>query len=284
MKDGLNYLDYLRAAFSLRVNLKGLGSLPLNQLLLAGLVILGFGNAGFWFLGLACELAYLLILSGSQRFQRLIRGERLASDREKRAEEQSHLLASLDRLSRERYDRLGALCRSVLRAAESMAGPLGVSGLPPDSLGRLQWIFFELLISCQRLRGILERTSRAELEQEIKTIQDRLGREAEDSPVHRSLRGTLEIQQRRLDNIMRAEDGLRFTEAELDRLEKQVKLLSEETAVVTDPETWSLRVDGVMKSVQGTTQWLAEHTELFDSFNDYSPMEATGSSRQREKE
>ena len=70
------FLDYVKAAFHLKVPLRALGALPLNKLLLAGFAVLTLGHPGFLFLGLAYETAYLMGLSGNKRFQRLVQGRR----------------------------------------------------------------------------------------------------------------------------------------------------------------------------------------------------------------
>lgn len=270
VEDKLGYFDYLRAAFNLRPNVGGLGALPLNKLFLAGFAILGFGNPGFWFLGLALESIYLLALGGNSRFQVLVQGRRLAGDAEKWQQEQTRLLASLDQAARGRYDRLGATCRGILQTIGQM-GAIGQTGLAPNSLAKLQWVFLRLLISRKKLLQILQQTPQAELEQELRILQDKLARESESSPVHRSLQGTMEIQERRLDNLKRTNEGLKFTEAELDRIEKQARLLSEETAVSGDATSWAIHVDSVMQSVQDTTKWMAEHAELFNTLEDNTP-------------
>jgi len=80
----------------------------------------------------------------------------------------------------------------------------------------------------------------------------------------------LEIQQRRLENLVKAEESLRVIDAELDRIDKQVILLHEEASVSSDPDLLSVRLDGVMKSLQGTTEWMVQHNELFGSLEEQS--------------
>ncbi len=45
-KDLLGYWDYVKAAFHWKVAIPWLGEMPLNKVMLAGLVILGFINPG----------------------------------------------------------------------------------------------------------------------------------------------------------------------------------------------------------------------------------------------
>jgi len=83
------------------------------------------------------------------------------------------------------------------------------------------------------------------------------------SALGRSLRGTLDIQKRRLENLLKARESLAITEAESDRIEKQVALKREELTVSSDPEMMTARLDGIVDSLQGTTKWMSDNDELF---------------------
>jgi hypothetical protein len=50
--------------------------MPLTQMLLASFGIAGFINPGFWLLGLAGVVAFVGGRSASERFQKLVEGER----------------------------------------------------------------------------------------------------------------------------------------------------------------------------------------------------------------
>ena len=73
----LSYWDYVRAAFWKPVRSRVLGAMPLTQMLLASFGIAGFVNPGFWLLGLAGVVAFVGGRSASERFQKLVEGERL---------------------------------------------------------------------------------------------------------------------------------------------------------------------------------------------------------------
>jgi len=267
-KDTLGYLDYVKAAFHWKVKLGVLGHLPLNKLILAGFAILGFANPGFWFIGIAYGMAYLLFLSGSDRFQKLVQGTRMQKSQVKMAEKQSQILASLEKSSQERYRRLAQACQGILQMSKNNSNPLGLESISAVDLNQLLWIFLRLLSSRQRIHQIISQTARKDLELEIKTLTDKMAQENENSAVHRSLKGTLEIQNRRLENRIKAEESLKVTDSELERIEKQVTLITEETSVSSDPEVLSVRLDGVMQSLQSTTQWMSEHGEFFGSLED----------------
>src|SRR5262249_36813009 len=69
MPKGLGFTDYLKSAFSARP--WGM-PIPPNWLGLAGFGMLTFINPGFFIIGVGAELAYLLALSTSQRFQNYV--------------------------------------------------------------------------------------------------------------------------------------------------------------------------------------------------------------------
>ena len=79
---GISYFDYLKAAFHRRVDVPLLGHIPLNKMALGAFAVLGLANPGFWLLGLAAELTYLVGVGGNPRFQKVIDGERLMAAQE----------------------------------------------------------------------------------------------------------------------------------------------------------------------------------------------------------
>jgi hypothetical protein len=70
---------YLKAAFLVGMDVPSLGRVPVNALVAAGFLILGFGHPGFWFLGLAAEAAIVPILAFNKRFQKIVDAETVRS-------------------------------------------------------------------------------------------------------------------------------------------------------------------------------------------------------------
>ena len=285
MEREMRFWDFLKAAFAWRVPIKGLGHLPINLILLPVFAVLGILNPGFWLLGGAVEMIYLFVLAGNPRFQNLVRGMKLSQRPAgiplKDVEKQARLIASLDAGGRTRYQAIFQSCSSILQTADSSSGPVGSTELKSGGLAQLLWIFLKLLVSRQRIAAILSQTSPKDIEGEIASTTTRLSSESESSPMYRSLKGTLEIQQKRLDNIQKAAESLKVTEAELERIEKQVALMREEVSVSSDPELLSVRLDGIVDSLQGTTKWMTEHDELFSQLDsDTLPPELLAKERQ----
>ncbi len=261
LKDSFGFWDYVKAAFHLKVRLRSLGHLPLNKLLLAGFAILAVGHPGFLFLGLAYEAAYLMSLSGSQRFQRLVQGREYVAWKEGEAARQHQALQALEDPARSRYRHLESLCTKILTNS-GLASTRGLGSLQMEELNQLLAIFLRLLQAQQAASLLLGQVSESELCGEISRTEERLGREPEEGAVQRSLAGTLEIQKRRLGNRQRIKESLKVTEAELDRIEKQVTLISEETAVGGDPQILSQRLDGVIRSLDEAQKWIADSSQL----------------------
>ncbi|MGI8907535.1 MAG: hypothetical protein ACR2IE_13715 [Candidatus Sumerlaeaceae bacterium] len=266
----LGYWDYVKAAFNWKAYVPLLGNMPLNKFALAGFGILGFGNPGFWLLGLAYEAGYLVWLPSNERFQNIVRGRRLLQSQQSSEQQKATMLQALDADSRERYERLAAQCEAVLRAEAAPAFAQDIAGLKSEGLAQLLNIFFKLLHLRVRILETLDRTKGSDIEVDIKRLETAIANEVEGSPVQRALKGTLDIQKTRLENLTRSAENLRFTETELDRIEKQVSLISEEAAVSKTPEQWSSTLDGVVRSLQGTSKWMVDNSQLFESIE--SPM------------
>ncbi len=269
----LRFWRYLLAAFGWKVPVRGLGHVPLNLLGVIIFGVLGLVNPGFWALGLGVEVTYLAWLGSNERFQKLVLALHLEREKEREksrpesytaaAIKQARLIALLDRESQARYQALRQACGAVVQTADSNAGLVGSTELKSGGLEQLLWIFLKLLLSRHRIQMILAQTSKADIEREIQAAEARLAAEPEGSAVQRTLRGTLDIQKKRLENLLQAGESLKVTEAELERIEKQVALMREEVSVSSDPELVSVRLDGIVDSLQGTTKWMNEHDELF---------------------
>jgi hypothetical protein len=270
----LSYLDYVRAAFHRKVTVPMLGMMPVNAMALGAFAVLGIANPGFWLLGAAAELAYLLGVSSNGRFQKLVDAEQ-ALDAQSGWEERVH--AEVERLapdSRKRYAQLLDQCRRILGLSESTEGAslAGVRGLRSSSLNQLLWIFLRLLRSRELISDNLSDVRHEEIEGEITTLGTRIeGIDREkDVALARSLEGTLEILQRRLANLERAAASLRVIEAELGRIEQHVELIREESAVSGKAEALSSRLDAVTNAMSETTRWMADNAELFGALGDES--------------
>jgi hypothetical protein len=264
----LNFFDYVKAAFHQKVNIPGMGHLPLNKIFLGLAFVLGIGNPGFWFLGLALELGYLWGLANHEGYRKVVQSSLVGQKTEEWGQKQSIMLASLDMDSRDRYHRLLDTCSSIIKVAVTDGHEF--KDFQSSGLSQLVWLFLRLLYSRKKMKSIISTTSMPDLQAEIKEISGKIAKEPEGAVLRRSLQGTLDIQNRRLENLVKTQENLKVVDSELDRIEKQVTLLNEEASVSSDPEVLSVRLDTVMDSLTGTSKWMSEQSDLFGTNEDVS--------------
>jgi hypothetical protein len=259
------FWDYVKAAFMRRARLPGLGHMPLNLTGIAAIALLGLWNPGFWLLGAAIEVAYLVLKASSPRFQKLLQGEALLRQQRGGTQKIQTAAQSLTPPSLERYRRLLEQCRIIL----GIQGPVDPSGALGDlrggSLNQLLWLFLRLLTSRELMQATLGQVNRQALEADVARLRERLAQAGNDTPLARSLKATLDIQSKRLENLAKARTNLEVVESELDRIEQQVRLIREEAAVSGGPEFISAKLDAVSATLSETSQWMDQHAEFFSS-------------------
>jgi hypothetical protein len=267
MVEQLTYWDYLKEAFNRRKRVPLLGMMPFNWMALGVIAVAGLINPGIWLLGLAAELVYLFGVSGSERFQKLVKGERMLNHQRAWATKVHTGVERLTMPSRERYRRLLEQCRLILGISETLdEHSLGnFRDMRAQSLNQLLGIFLRLLTSREVIIANVSDLDRSRLEGEIAKLEERLTAAQADSALMRSLQGTLDIQRKRLENLARADESLQVVEAELDRIEQQVELIREESAVTGKPEALSIRLDAVTTAMSETTRWMDDHADFFGS-------------------
>jgi len=265
----LGFSDFLKAAFRRRLHLPLLGAIPVNLMVLGMVAVLGIANPGFWLLGAAGELAYLSILASSARFQKLVEGERLMAAQagwEARVHSAAQRLAPASQI---RYRRLLGQCRAVLGLSETLDddGLSSYRDLRSRGLNQMLWIYLRLLASREVIEDNAARVDLGALDAEIESLEARLaGLDAEqDAVLMRSLAGTLAIQRKRSENRSRAQSNLEVIDAELERTERQVELLREESAISGKAEALSARLDTVTQTMTDTSRWIDEHADFFTS-------------------
>lgn len=251
--------------------------MPLNLLGLAAIGIFGFVNQGIWLLGLGLEAAYLMMLASNARFQKVVNGQWMMQSRpsEKPAPAltSEDLLGRLSLESRERFARLQQQCREILKLHEGPESAASMADVKSDSLNQMLAIYARMLNLRERIRETLAKTQRKDLASDIEALTEKISKAPETSSLRRALQGTMEIQQARLQNLDKSVENLKYTETELDRIEKQVSLIAEEAAVSKSPEQISMSLDGVVSSIQQTNKWMTDNSSILDMVS--APTTAT---------
>ena len=261
----LGFFDYVKKAFFWRSKVPLLGHLPLNVAALAAFGVLGLANPGFWLLGAGLELAYLVGVASNARFQKVVDGQG-AEARHRNSEQR--LFDAVQRLDRDHQQRFYGLltqCREIAAISETLSqGSIAsMTKMRTGGLNQMLWIFLRLLTSREVLLDSLETSQKQAVESEIESLEERLAAIDDNTSLARSLRSSLEIQQKRLQTLGRSQENLEVVEAELDRIESQVALLREEAAVSGRAEVLSDRLDSVTGALSETNRWMDQHSELF---------------------
>jgi hypothetical protein len=259
------FWDYVRAAFHARPVVRGLGGVPWNKVALVVAGILGFGNPGFWLLGLGGEMAYLYAMASNPRFQNLVRGERLAAVKEETGERLERTLAMLSAAARERFGHLRGQCFEVQRTSRAVQG--GASSVLDESrlssLDQLLWLFLRLLVSLETLDRQMAEANPKALQSEIAALEKELAAMGEASErLKKSKESLLDLKKKRIDNLQRAGEARLLLTSELQRIEQQVELLREEAAISRSPEALSSKIDAVAGGLTDTSSWMRQHEAL----------------------
>ncbi len=270
--------EYLKKAFGWKWRVPLLGPMPLNAIGVGAFVVAGIANPGFWLLGAALEVAYVMGLASNRRFQKLVEGERLMEQKGTFEQKMYRNFNRLSAPSRGRYQRLYESCTRILGITETLQEEdlAGMRGVRSGGLTQLLAIFLRLLTSRELIGETVSRIDRVKLEKEAAEIEERLNKEAPESPLRRALQGTFDIQKKRLENFHRAEQSRILIDAELERIEQHVVLIGEEAATTGNAEDFSSRLDSVTSALSETNRWLEQNAAIFGSI-DSDPVLGSGS-------
>lgn len=262
----VQWLDYVRKAFTWRWNLLALGG-GLAAAALSGVPDIAIP------LVLAAELAYLGGLTAMPKFRAAVEAELHAARKQPAAEPAKvdrleALLAGLEPQRRARFLTLRARCLEMKRIAAGVRGE-GQSLGPHDSMNtaaleRMLWVFARLLSSQQALVRFLDSTNAGAMVNRVEELERKVAeaRQRDDEKILRALVDSLATAQLRLDNFQKAARNAEFVEIELDRIEGKIQALVEMAVSHEDPDFISSQVDSVAESISHTEQAMREMTLL----------------------
>ncbi|MCW8130341.1 MAG: hypothetical protein KIS92_08340 [Planctomycetota bacterium] len=269
MKAGL--WDYLKAAF----NARPIGMfVPPNWIGLAAFGLLGaVVNPGFWLLGAGLELGYLYMLAFNPRFRKVIDAG-VNSQTEQQVQNRTYqLLAPLPLEDRRRYETLTARCKTILDQQTRGNAPKEAVDAQREGLERLLWIYLKLLITRGSIQRIVDQDEKEgegtrDLEFRVANLQKLLSEPNVAEDLKKSLTSQVEILKQRLETRAAARQKFSYLEAELIRIQEQVELIREQSALSANPETVSQRIDQVTATLGGTNQWIKEQQQMYGQVED----------------
>lgn len=225
---------YLKAAFWAQPELPGLGAMPLNAVAMGAFGILGFMNAGFWFLGLGLEVAYLWLLAGNARFRRMVDTQDVQAAEPDRAKLTRDLVAGLSVPARARLTAIERQCERIIELQRANTPDAYLLDSNRDALDRLRWTYLKLLVADANLRSPEWSEGEDKLRARLADLDRDLAAPGSDS-VRETKLATRDILAKRLAN--RAERSRHLTEiaADLDRIEAQIELARENAQIQGRP-------------------------------------------------
>jgi len=216
---------------------------------------------------LAAEVAYLGLLGTHPKFQKFVDAQKNQAARQQASagaeNTMQRIVRGLPEKQAQRFQALRNRCLELGQIANDLKQP-GQAGLPNledlqlAGLDRLLWIYLRLLYTQTMLERFFQQTSEARIHTDIKGLEERLSRTAEQDKdpqkqkLRKALQDNLETCRQRLANFQKARDNSELVQAEVDHLENKIRALSELAVNRQDPEFILGQVDLVASSMVQT--------------------------------
>ena len=240
---------YVKAAFKRQENLIALGGLCA-----AGAIF----NPGFLLLAGALEVAYLWLLSANPRFQRVVNSERSRAGSLFDSQEKDRLLLRLPGAERERYLELARIRQKVYEAWQGR--DVAAQGLLLPSVDKLDYLldtFLRAQLGLSLMREHLLESNKDHLDQQLKAVEAEMRRDL-PAQLKEAKARSLEILRQRVDRLGKLEDDVEVVRAQLDNIEHAIKLVSDQSISLSDPQQIAVQIDGAVSEVGQTERSIRE--------------------------
>ncbi len=261
---------------------------PPNWIALSAIGLLGLRNPGFWLIGVGLELAYLFSLATNKKFQDWVARRGSAGSDKAFQEKQDALIARLSDTDQARYVAFVSRCRTILDQFSQLDSSGAAAQVQAEGLGKLTWVYLRLLLARRAMLRVLKDPSTSETEElqvRLDRVKARLDEKTMDEDLRKSLGSQAEILAQRVNQRSEGRDKLEFLEAEILRIQEQVELLREQSALGADADGLSRRLDEITGSLGGATEWIADQQKVYGQLDDLldEPPPLTPRTRQKER-
>ena len=229
---------YIRNAFWART----LG-LPLNALALGAAAAAGWFHPEYWVAGGIGELVYLLTMSSHLGFRQWVDARALAALQKDTAEARRKLMSTLGGTARSRYANLESKRARLEQLSRDSADS---DDLLYDSnrnaLRKLTWLFLQLLIAQRNLIVVAPQPDRAKLPAQIGMLEREIA-SMPPGPLKDSKEATAHLLRERAQNAAQRDLTLAQIESDLTRIEAQIDVAMDQTALRGRPIELSANVE-----------------------------------------
>ncbi|MBI5833740.1 MAG: hypothetical protein HZB16_15710 [Armatimonadetes bacterium] len=270
---GTSWWKVVKAAFSFRFPVRGLGGVPLNFLCLAAGAVFALlfaiagqmaPAAGVVLLTTAYELAYLYFMASLPRFRAMVGADVAAEAAERPRQAVRQLASQLSRAAGQRLERISALRGEIesLLTESAGAGESWVDALRTGGLADIEQMSVRLLWHQERLRGYLASGMGENLPKQIELLEREV-KAANLSPALRDTKQkTLDVLRQRWDQLDHMRQTFELAGAELDRLEQHLGLLRDQAAAGEGLSGMAEQIDSVVTGITDTAGWLTDSERM----------------------
>ena len=170
-----------------------------------------------------------------------------------------------------RYVAFVSRCRTILDQLTQQDPSGSAAKVHGENLSKLIWVYIRLLVARRAMSRVLKEPTLGEtqeIEHRLAEVRARLADESLGPDLRRSLTSQAEILEQRVNQRREGREKLDFLEAEILRIQEQVELLREQSALSTDAEGISARLDEITGSLGGASQWINDQQKLYGSMDD----------------
>jgi hypothetical protein len=249
--------NYLAHAFKSQYNLIGLGTAlgfsvislsPLPLLIAAGL-----------------ELVVLPLVSGNERFQRLVRA-RLSEEAEQHREnrqrvESAEMLAAMPELERARYRALGALANEIRQNYKGMNSTSQM--LLEQLVGKLDFLlsfYLRMRYSLSRYTAYFNSTDPERIQERIAMLDHEIS--AGPERVQQIKARTRGVLVKRLERYQKALENRDLIDAQTETIQEVLQLLRDQSYSMRDPRSITDQLDGLVSAAEETERGVKDMEDL----------------------
>ena len=249
--------NYLAEAFKSQYNLIGLGTA-------VGFCVLSLSPLPL-LVALGAELVVLPLVSGSGRFQRLVRArrseEKEAEVHQKNATEASQMLQFIPEVERQHYGRLEAVAEEIRRNYKGMTetSQMLLEQLA-EKLDFLLAFYLRMRYSLTRYQSYFNTTDPERIQERMAMLDHEMARgPARVQEVKRRTRAVLE---KRLERYQKAMENRELIHAQTETIQEVLHLLRDQSYGMRDPRSISEQLDGLVSSAEETERGVKDMEDI----------------------
>jgi len=217
--------------------------LPLNAVAFSAAAVAGWFQPEYWIAAGIGELIYLMTMSSNTGFRQWVATRALESLQTDTAAARRKLMSNLGGAARQRYAKLEEKQRRLEQLSrESPTSDDLLYDSNRDALRKLTWLFLQLLVAQRNLIVVAPNPDRNKLPAQIVALEREIAM-TPAGPLRDSKAATAGLLRERADNAAQRDLSLSQIESDLARIEAQLDVALDQTALRGRPIELSSNVE-----------------------------------------